>query len=53
MNFSLRKKEKEENIWRREIFFANEKTNGEGKVGKYFVCRGEEKRRRKGRKIFG
>ena len=25
------KKEKEDNIWRRKIFFAQEKKNGEGK----------------------
>ena len=43
-------KEKEENIWRREIFFAEEKEKEkrEGKVRKYlrrkiFICGGEEK----------
>ena len=38
-------KETEENIWRR-------RKNGEGKGGKYLVS-GEEKRRRKRRKILG
>ena len=41
------------------IFFAEETKHGEGKGGLYleketiFFCRGEEKRRRKKRKIFG
>ena len=43
----------------KEIFFEEEKKNGEGKGGKYlekenvFFCGGEEKWRRKSRKIFG
>ena len=36
LNFSSREKKKEENIWRRKIFFAKEKTNREGRGGKYF-----------------
>ena len=30
-------KEKEDNIWRRMIFFCGEEKNGEGKVGKYLA----------------
>ena len=54
-------KEKEENIWRREIFFADEKEKEkrEGKVRKYlekeniYLWRRRKKQRRKRRKIFG
>ena len=47
-------KEKEENIWRRKVFFSEEKKIGDGKGGNYL-----EKeniflwRRRKRSKIFG
>ena len=30
-------KEKEDNIWRRKIFFCGEEKNGDGKVGKYLA----------------
>ena len=61
--------EKEENIWRREIFFTEEEKNGDRRGGKYLdkesivllkenilrviFFRGEEKRKRKRGEVFG